>query len=204
VVGVALLVPQVHILFVCPPACGRHGAIAAIEQGCKKKNSYLCIDENEIILGGYEAEIERGVREVMRWIKPRPKALIVFMSCIDDLLGTDHDAAIRRMEEEHEIPIRLARMNPISLDKNCRRESGRKKRCMNFWMSRRRRTGASSYSVPTVPRPKIRNCPPFWVFSVSARSGTQNTAPILKVSGRYPAALPPCSSDPKEKPPRRT
>ena len=116
VVRVALLVPEAHILFVCPPACGRHGAIAAIEQGYKKRISYLCIGDNEIVLGGYEAEIERGVREVMSRIKPRPRALMIFMSCIDDLLGTDHTAAIRRMEEEHGIPIRLARMNPISLD----------------------------------------------------------------------------------------
>ena len=116
VVRVALLVPEAHILFVCPPACGRHGAIAAIEQGYKKRISYLCISDNEIVLGGYEAEIERGVREVMSRIKPRPRALMIFMSCIDDLLGTDHTAAIRRMEEEHGIPIRLARMNPISLD----------------------------------------------------------------------------------------
>jgi hypothetical protein len=116
VVRVALLVPETHLLFVCPPACGRHGAIAAIEQGYKKKISYLCINDHEIVLGGYEAEIERGVREVMSRIQPRPKALMIFMSCIDDLLGTDHTAALRRMEAEHGVPIRLARMNPISTD----------------------------------------------------------------------------------------
>ncbi|MDR2394120.1 MAG: nitrogenase component 1 [Treponema sp.] len=116
VVRVALLVPEAHLLFVCPPACGRHGAIAAIEQGYKKRISYLCINDTEITLGDYEAEIERGVREILRRIKPQPKALMIFMSCIDDLLGTDHTAAFWRMEAEHGIPIRLARMNPISLD----------------------------------------------------------------------------------------
>jgi hypothetical protein len=99
-----------------PPACGRHGAIAAIEQGYKKKISYLCLGDNEIVLGGYEEEIKRGVREVLSRIQPRPRALIIFMSCIDDLLGTDHTAALRQMEEEHGVPIRLARMNPISTD----------------------------------------------------------------------------------------
>ncbi|MDR1586787.1 MAG: nitrogenase component 1, partial [Treponema sp.] len=116
VVRVALLVPEAQLLFVCPPACGRHGAIAAIEQGYKKKISYLCLNDNEIVLGCYEEEIKRGVREVMNRTRPRPKALMIFMSCIDDLLGTDHTAAIRQMEEEQGVPIRLARMNPISLD----------------------------------------------------------------------------------------
>jgi hypothetical protein len=115
VIRVALLVPESYLLFVCPAACGRHGAIAAIEQGYRNRIGYLCITDNEIVLGGYEAEIERGVREVMEKADPRPKALMIFTSCIDDLLGTDHTAAIARMEAEHCIPIRHARMNPISL-----------------------------------------------------------------------------------------
>jgi hypothetical protein len=116
VVKVALTVPETHLLFVCPAACGRHGAIAAIEQGYRKRISYLCINDNEIVLGGYEAELERGVRELMERVKPRPKALIIFVSCIDDLLGTDHSAAFLRMEAEQGILIKLARMNPISSD----------------------------------------------------------------------------------------
>jgi hypothetical protein len=115
VVKVALLVPEVYLLFVCPAACGRHGAIAAIEQGYRKRIGYLCINDNEIVLGDYEAEIEKGVRELLARVKPRPRALIIFVSCIDDLLGTDHTAALARMEAEHGIPIKLARMNPISM-----------------------------------------------------------------------------------------
>jgi hypothetical protein len=116
VVRVALLVPEAYLLFVCPSACGRHGAIAAIEQGYRHRIGYLCLNDNEIVLGGYEAEIERAVRELMVRVKPRPKALMIFMSCIDDLLGTDHAAALARMEAEQGIPVKIARMNPISMD----------------------------------------------------------------------------------------
>jgi hypothetical protein len=115
VVKVALLVPEIYLLFVCPAACGRHGAIAAIEQGYRKRIGYLCISDNEIVLGGYEAEIEKGVRDLMARVKPRPRALMIFVSCIDDLLGTDHTAALARMEAEHGVPVKLARMNPISM-----------------------------------------------------------------------------------------
>ncbi|AEF85470.1 conserved hypothetical protein [Treponema primitia ZAS-2] len=116
VVKVALTVPETFLLFVCPAACGRHGAIASIEQGYRKKIGYLCITDNEIVLGGYEEEIERAVRELMERVKPRPRALIIFVSCIDDLLGTDYTTALARMEAEHHIPVKLARMNPISMD----------------------------------------------------------------------------------------
>ncbi|MDR2398220.1 MAG: nitrogenase component 1 [Spirochaetaceae bacterium] len=116
VVKVALLVPEAYLLFVCPSACGRHGAIAAIEQGYRHRIGYLCINDREIVLGDYEAEIERAVRELMLRVRPRPKALMIFMSCIDDLLGTDHAASLARMEAEQGIPIKIARMNPISMD----------------------------------------------------------------------------------------
>lgn len=114
VVRTALLVPESYLLFVCPAACGRHGAIAAIEQGYKDRVGYLCISDEEIALGRYEEEIAKGVDAVVALKKPR--ALMVCVSCIDDLLGTDHDAAVADFEARHGIPVRLARMNPIALD----------------------------------------------------------------------------------------
>jgi hypothetical protein len=116
VIRTALLVPEAYLLFVCPPACGRHGAIAAIEQGQRDRIGYLCLEDREIILGTYQEEIEKGVRQIMERVRPRPKALMIFTSCIDDLLGTDHDPLIEGLERDYGIPIRHARMNPISLD----------------------------------------------------------------------------------------
>jgi hypothetical protein len=116
VIRTALLVPEAYLLFVCPPACGRHGAIAAIEQGQRGRIAYLCLEDREIILGTYKDEIEKGIRRIMEMVRPRPKALMIFTSCIDDLLGTDHDPLIERLEGDYGIPVRHARMNPISLD----------------------------------------------------------------------------------------
>ncbi|MDR0525874.1 MAG: hypothetical protein LBG90_08415 [Spirochaetaceae bacterium] len=116
VVRVACLLPETQLLFVCPEACGRHGAIAALEQGYRRKITYLCIDDQEIILGGYEAEIERALDDIMAKVQPRPKAVLLFLPCIDDLLAGDHTSAMKRLEQKHCVPIRLARMNPIMLD----------------------------------------------------------------------------------------
>jgi hypothetical protein len=116
VIRTALLVPEAFLLFVCPPACGRHGAIAAIEQGQRHRIAYLCLEDREIILGTYQEEIEKGIRQIMERVNPPPKALMIFTSCIDDLLGTDHEPLIERIEGDYGIPVRHARMNPISLD----------------------------------------------------------------------------------------
>ena len=116
VIRTAMLVPELYMLFVTPSACGRHGAIAAIEHGCKDRVGYLCIEDHEIVLGNYEDEIRSAMPALMAKIKPAPKAFSIVVSCIDDLLGTDYDQMLEEFEETYGIPFRLGRMNPISLD----------------------------------------------------------------------------------------
>ena len=116
VVRVACMLPETQLLFVCPEACGRHGAIAAIEQGYRRRITYLCVDEHDIVLSGYEAEIIRAIDDLMDRVKPRPRAVLLFLPCIDDLLGVDHNGVVKKMEAKHGVPIRVARMNPIMLD----------------------------------------------------------------------------------------
>lgn len=116
VVRTALLIPESYLLFVCPAACGRHGAIAAFEQGFKDRVGYLCLEDEEISLGTYQSEMAKGIDEALSRIWPKPKALLVCVSCIDDLLGTDHEAMLAEVEARHGIPTRLARMNPITID----------------------------------------------------------------------------------------
>lgn len=116
VVRTAMLVPELYMLFVCPSACGRHGAIAAIEHGCKDRVGYLCIEDHEIVLGSYEDEIRNAIPSLMAQLRPAPKAFSIIVSCIDDLLGTDYDQMLEEFEATYGIPFRLGRMNPISLD----------------------------------------------------------------------------------------
>lgn len=115
VIRTAMLVPEMHMLFVCPAACGRHGAIAAIEQGCKDRVHYLCIEEHEIVLGSYEDEIRQTVPALMAELGAKPRAMMIVVSCIDDLLGTHYDQMLAEFEAAFGIPFRLGRMNPISM-----------------------------------------------------------------------------------------
>ncbi len=65
IVRVCALVPESYMLFVCPFACGRHGALGAIDQGYKNQLSYLYIKEKDII-EGYDDMIINGSRELLR------------------------------------------------------------------------------------------------------------------------------------------
>lgn len=122
VVRMGHLMPESYQLFVSPAACGRHGAVSACMQGRKNRVSYLYLSEDDIVSGGYEELILEAVDELLDQLSkrgPLPKVLMIFVSCIDDLLGTDHDALLTLLRERHpELRFTFCHMNPTSTDTN--------------------------------------------------------------------------------------
>ena len=117
IVRIAALVPESHQLFVCPFACGRHGALGGALNGIKDRVSYLYITEADIVSGDFEQLLIDTVGELFEMLDKKPKVLMIFTSCLDDLLGTDHDAIVAELSEKFpEVRFRHCTMNPISLD----------------------------------------------------------------------------------------
>ncbi|MBP3925716.1 MAG: oxidoreductase [Clostridium sp.] len=115
-VRTGMLVPESHQLFICPSACGRHGALGAVKQGFKKRLSYLYLEESDIV-SGYDQAIVEAAGELFDRLGYRPKVLLVFVSCLDDLIGTDCDAVIEELSERYpDVKFRMCHMNPISGD----------------------------------------------------------------------------------------
>ncbi len=116
IVRVASLVPESHMLFVCPFACGRHGALGAIDQGFKHRLSYVYIDQKDIV-EGYDKEVRRLMEELLTRLPRRPRAVFVYVSCLDDLIGSDLGALMEELHHDHpDVEFRAGHMNPISLD----------------------------------------------------------------------------------------
>ena len=115
-VRIGMMIPECHQLFVCPSACGRHGALGAVQQGFKDRLSYLYLEQSDII-SGYDNAIIEAVEEVLKRLSKRPKVMLVFVSCIDDLIGTDGDAVIAELSMQFpDIQFRMGHMNPIKTD----------------------------------------------------------------------------------------
>ncbi len=115
VVRIGMLAPESVQLFVCPFACGRHGAIGAMRQGFKNRLFYLYISQSDII-SGYDDLIPEAVQEVFTALPKRPKVFFIFVSCLDDLIGTDHQALLEVLGAKHpDVVFRICHMNPISL-----------------------------------------------------------------------------------------
>lgn len=116
IVRIAALVPETHLLFVSPSACGRHGALGALQHGFKDRVSYLAITREDII-AGYDGLVEEAVSELLRRKNPRPRAVLIFVSCLDDLIGTDLNSLCQRLHAAHpDVEFQPAHMNPITLD----------------------------------------------------------------------------------------
>lgn len=115
IIRVAALIPESHLLFICPSACFRHGSLGAVQHGYKDKTSYLYITPSDVITG-YDAVIEQGVEELME-NDPGIKVLFLFAACIDDFIGTDMDAIAKQMSEKYSgLVVRTCHMNPIAAD----------------------------------------------------------------------------------------
>lgn len=120
VVKTGHLVPDSYQLFVSPAACGRHGALAACLEKRKNRVSYLFLTEEDIVSGGYEERIIEGAGKLLAHLEKRnrmPRVLMIFVSCIDDLLGTDHDALTEELSAAYpHIRFMFCHMNPTSTD----------------------------------------------------------------------------------------
>ena len=114
-VRIGALIPESYLLFVSPFACGRHGALGGVLNGIKDKASFLYIDEADIVSGGYEDLIPEAVEELLDFLEKRPKVILIFVTCIDDLLGTDHIQLNQRLSKRFpDVKFMSCHMNPIN------------------------------------------------------------------------------------------
>ena len=106
--------PESFDLHVAPSACGRRMAIGAYRRHSRHRRAHLYISESDIVSGCYEDLVPEAVEQILATVKPAPRAISVIVTCIDDLLGTDHEALLmllkRRFPATH---FCIRRVDPI-------------------------------------------------------------------------------------------
>ena len=90
VARIALDIPESRILFVCPVSCARIICLNAVKYHYKDRIDVLALTEDDIVSGNYEEKTIEAACEIMDTVLPKPKALILYVSCIDAMLGNDH------------------------------------------------------------------------------------------------------------------
>lgn len=110
-------VPESHDIYILPRACGRRVGLKAIDEGTKDRISYIYIEEEDVVLGGYEDIIVDASAEIINTLLEKPKAVFLYVTCIDDLLGTDHNVFLDKLNDIFPgIDFAIGHMNPISFE----------------------------------------------------------------------------------------
>ncbi len=96
-----LAIPESVELVVSPGCCGRNSTIEGGAAGFSEKIFFLRMDETDLVTGRHLTKIPRAVKEIADFYKPRPKVVVLCVTCADALLGTDMERVCRRAEEEN-------------------------------------------------------------------------------------------------------
>ena len=113
-VRVGMSVPESFQIFFSPPACGRHGAVSAALHKYRNRLAYYFLEEKDVVSGEYEQQIFEAVDLVLQRLDKKPPAMLLFVTCIDDLMGTDLEVLTLKLKERFQgTDFTFCHMNPI-------------------------------------------------------------------------------------------
>ncbi|MDL2060235.1 nitrogenase component 1 [Mesosutterella sp. AGMB02718] len=101
IMHLGLLVPETHIVFVCAEACLRGVVLSAAEVRALDRFSTITIEDSNLLEGNTEEVLIEGVGDILKKIAYRPRAVIVYTSCVHEFIGTDLTFTFERLRALH-------------------------------------------------------------------------------------------------------
>lgn len=93
-----LAIPGSVMLLVAPGCCGRNTALLN-ELGYSERFFYLMLDDTDIVTGRYLKKIPKACAELLEECETKPSAVVICITCVDALLGTDMERVCRSCED---------------------------------------------------------------------------------------------------------
>ena len=112
-----LAVPGSVMLLVSPGCCGRNTTMQSRLCGYQDRFFYLLLDDTDIVTGRHLTKIPEAVREVCEFCEKKPSAVMICITCVDALLGTDMDRVSRKCEELAGVPVVPCYMYALTREK---------------------------------------------------------------------------------------
>ncbi|MBR1740149.1 MAG: oxidoreductase [Ruminococcus sp.] len=111
-----LAIPGSVMLLVAPGCCGRNTALLN-ELGYSERFFYLLLDDTDIVTGRHLTKIPKAVKELCGELDYTPSAVMICITCVDALLGTDMERVCRKCEEAAGVPVVPAYMYALTREK---------------------------------------------------------------------------------------
>ena len=109
-----LAVPGSIMLIVAPGCCGRNTSIISSMKEYNNRFFYLCMDETDIVTGRHLKKIPKAVASICESLEKKPSVVMICITCVDALLGTDMERVCRKAEEKAGLPVRPCYMYALT------------------------------------------------------------------------------------------
>ena len=114
IVHTGMLIPEAHEIYVCASSCLRGVVLTAAEMGAQGRFSTVTIKENNVLDGDMEELIIEGVTGILARLPYRPRAVLLYTSCIHHFMGCDLAMCFDELRRRHpDIDFTDCYMNPI-------------------------------------------------------------------------------------------
>jgi nitrogenase molybdenum-iron protein alpha/beta subunit len=100
-----LSIPGSVMLLVAPGCCGRNTTVLSQLGGYSDKFFYLLMNDNDIVTGKHLNTIPQAVNEICQALSRKPSAVMICITCVDALLGTDMARVCRKASALAGLPV---------------------------------------------------------------------------------------------------
>ena len=109
-----LAIPGSVMLLLAPGCCGRNTTILSELGGYSERFFYLMMDETDIVTGRHLKKIPKAVAEICEGLEKKPSVVMICITCVDALLGTDMERVCRKAEEAAGLPVKPCYMYALT------------------------------------------------------------------------------------------
>ena len=109
-----LSIPGSIMLIVSPGCCGRNTSVISSMQAYHDRFFYLLMDETDIVTGRHLKKIPKAVAEICDGLEKKPSVVMICITCVDALLGTDMERICRKAQEMAGLPVRPCYMYALT------------------------------------------------------------------------------------------
>lgn len=100
-----LAIPGSVMLLLAPGCCGRNTTILSELGGYSDRFFYLMMDETDIVTGRHLRKVPQAVEEVYDCLENKPSVIMICLTCVDALLGTDMERICKKAQKAVGIPV---------------------------------------------------------------------------------------------------
>ena len=109
-----LSVPGSVMLLVAPGCCGRNTSLISGMPEYQNRFFYLMMDETDLVTGRHLTRIPEAISEILDFLPEKPSCVMICITCVDALLGTDMERVCRRAERACGVRVRPCYMYALT------------------------------------------------------------------------------------------